>query len=249
MKIYRYESVRFDAADGLNSLLRQGWLPIRETHIPSGSESNSESAAATLLILLEKEVDRLPFPGETLAGNVPITFLQDVMLFDGFELNDLQRVVGLCDVRTFDPETVLFQTGDEAHWLAVVLKGDVQVGLPELPVQQTTIAVLQPGGVFGESTFFSESPHTMSARTGANGATLLSLTRPSYDELAHIDANVAARLANNAARILAGRLQETDEWVWELLQQNQIAQVSASWRRFRHRVRGGDVAGGGFFGV
>ena len=40
------------------------------------------------------------------------------------------------------------------------------------------------------------------------------------------------------ARILAARLQETDQWIWNLLQQSQFARVRSSWRRFRHRVGG-----------
>ena len=133
--------------------------------------------------------------------------------------------------------------------LYVVLAGDVEVVLPELPVEESSIVNLNPGGVFGESTFFSETSHTMSASCGSDSVTLLCLSRVAFNEIFETNNGVALRLVNNVARILAARLQETDQWVWNLLQQSQFARVSSSWRRFRHRVGGTESAGGGFFGI
>ncbi|MDG2130635.1 MAG: hypothetical protein P8K08_21735 [Fuerstiella sp.] len=69
------------------------------------------------------------------------------------------------------------------------------------------------------------------------------LDRIAYDEIFQERSFAVLKLAHNAARILAARLQETDEWVWDLLSQSQQAQISPSWRRFRHRVYGVDSLG------
>ena len=68
------------------------------------------------------------------------------------------------------------------------------------------------------------------------------LTAAGSDEYSRV------KLPNVVVNSRAARLQETDEWVWDLLSQSQQAQISASWRRFRHRVTGNDSSGG-FFGV
>ncbi len=170
------------------------------------------------------------------------------MLFEDFSDDELRIVINQCSVQSVAADAELFNQGDESEAIYVVLNGDVEVTLPELPVQGQSVVKLEAGGVFGESTFFSETPHTMSATAGPNGATLLALDHVAFDELFQAEVPSILKLSTNAARILAARLQETDEWVWSLLTQSQQAQISASWRRYRHRVSGSDQSGG-FFGV
>ena len=181
------------------------------------------------LVLLEKEADVLQFPGDALIEGVPLEFLMDVMLFENFTTEEIRQVVSLCRITTLSRGAKIFSNGDPAESLYVVLVGDVEVLLPELPVEETTVVLLNPGGVFGESTFFSETPHTMSASCASDSVTLLSLNRVAFNEIFQTNSAVALRLVNNVARILAARLQETDQWVWNLLQQSQ----------FRESVRAG----------
>ncbi|MEQ9407415.1 MAG: cyclic nucleotide-binding domain-containing protein [Fuerstiella sp.] len=243
MKLYRYEYVNPASLARVNRILRRGWLPVREMPIDEADDS-----AGTMLVLLEKEGEYLPFAGDEIAADVPVDFLQGVMLFEDFTDEEIRRVINQCDIQSLAAETELFETGDLSESIYVVLRGEVNVTLPDLPVQGQSVIKLEPGGVFGESTFFSESPHTMSATAGEGGATLLALDRVAFDEMYQAELPVVMKLANNAARILGARLQETDDWVWTLLSQSQQAQISASWRRFRHRVSGVENSGG-FFGV
>jgi CRP-like cAMP-binding protein len=243
MKHYRYEYVTQDSLSRLNRILRRGWCPVREM-----DRKNGEADAAPALVLLEKESEHSSFAGGEILAGVPVDFLQNVMLFEDFTTDELRYVVNQCEVQSFEAGTQLFAPGDASESICIVLTGDVDVMLPELPVQGQAVVNLKPGGVFGESTFFSESPHTMSASAGDSGAALLVLDRIAYDEIFKEQPSAVLKLANNAARILAARLQETDEWVWDLLSQSQQAQISASWRRFRHRITGNDSSGG-FFGV
>lgn len=231
-----------DSLNHLNRILRRGWCPVREVI------SRSEDDQHAVLILLEKECEFLAFPGDEIIAEVPVDFLENVMLFEDFTSEELRQVINQCEVQSIAAGDQLFAEGDASESVYIVLLGDVAVMLPELPVQGQSVVKLEAGGVFGESTFFSESPHTMSATAGSDGATLLVLDRVAYDEMYQAELPAVMKLTCNAARILAARLQETDEWVWNLLSQSQQAQISASWRRYRHRVQGADTAGG-FFGV
>ncbi|APZ91279.1 cyclic nucleotide-binding domain-containing protein [Fuerstiella marisgermanici] len=245
MKISRYEYVTPESVSSLNRILRRGWRPVRESR-----SDQSAAESPTWLVLLEKECDLSPFVGDEIAAGVPVDFLQGVMLFDDFSDEEIRTVVNQCEIQSVAAYAELFNQGDVSEAIYVVLNGEVEVTLPELPVQGQSVVKLEPGGVFGESTFFSETPHTMSATAGESGATLLALDHVSFDEMFQAQVPAVLKLATNAARILAGRLQETDEWVWSLLTQSQQAQISASWRRYRHRVSGsGSDASGGFFGV
>ena len=243
MKIHRYEFVGPDSLITLNDLLSHGWSPVREI---CGAAADG---SAKTLVLLEKESAVPEFPGDNLIEGVPVEFLMNVMLFENFASEEIRQVVSLCRITTLARGAQIFSKGDPSESLYVVLAGDVEVVLPELPVEESSVVKLNPGGVFGESTFFSETSHTMSASCASDSTTLLLLSRVAFNEIFETNSVVALRLVNNVARILAARLQETDQWVWNLLQQSQFARVSSSWRRFRHRVGGTESAGGGFFGI
>ena len=243
MKIHRYEHLGPDSLNKLNDLLAHGWSPVREIC------GVTADGAGNTLVLLEKEAAVLEFPGDNLIEGVPVEFLMNVMLFENFTSAEIRQVVSLCRITNMARGTQIFSKGDPSESIYVVLAGDVEVVLPELPVEESSVVTLNPGGVFGESTFFSETCHTMSASCASDSTTLLSLSRVAFNEIFETNHVVALRLVNNVARILAARLQETDQWVWNLLQQSQFARVSSSWRRFRHRVGGTEGAGGGFFGI
>jgi len=243
MKIHRYENLAPGSLARVNDLLAHGWTPVREIL------GATENGTGNTVVLLEKESAVLEFPGDNLIEGVPVEFLMNVMLFENFASEEIRQVVSLCRITTLARGAQIFSKGDPSESLYVVLAGDVEIVLPELPVEECSVVNLKPGGVFGESTFFSETSHTMSASCGSDSVTLLSLDRVAFNEIFETNLAVALRLVNNVARILAARLQETDQWVWNLLQQSQFARVSSSWRRFRHRVGGTENTGGGFFGI
>jgi hypothetical protein len=64
---------------------------------------------------------------------------------------------------------------------------------------------------------------------------LVRLARTSYDQLLEAGSRAAWRLGLNSAEILASRLHATDQWLAQLLNENQTA-VAASWRRFREHL-------------
>jgi CRP-like cAMP-binding protein len=76
---------------------------------------------------------------------------------------------------------------------------------------------------------------------------VLRISRDAYDELLQAQRPAALKLAVNAAALLAARLQATDQWAGELLQQEQSARIARSWSRFRQRISGGADFSGGFF--
>jgi CRP/FNR family cyclic AMP-dependent transcriptional regulator len=243
MKLFRYEYVGPDSLDRFNRILRRGWQPVREV-----TRSGETQGTADVLVLLEKEAEFSTFSGDEILSGLPVDFLKGVMLFEDMTDDEIRQLVNQCEVQSFAAGHQLFTQGAPADSMCIVLQGAVDVMLPELPVQGQAVVSLEQGGVFGESSFFSESPHSMSATVGDAGATLLTLDRVAFDEMFQVGLPIALKLTNNAARILAARLQETDAWVWDLLSQSQHAQISSSWRRFRHRVSSNETQGG-FFGI
>lgn len=251
MKLYRYVAVSADTLPAVNRLLATGWQPVREVDLRQTSgeaQAGRDGDSGTVLVLCERESAFPQFSGEVFAGNVPVEFLADVPLLAGLTADELRQVIARCEVVEENAGEAVFREGDEDLALYVVLEGEVHIQLPELRMEQAEPIVLMPKDVFGELTFFAGGPHGASAYCTAN-TRLLRWRREVYDEFVQASHPLAFKVGMNAAAILAERLQVTDRWVWDLLNEEQGAQSAASWRRFRGRIMRRSEASTGFFGV
>ncbi|MEW4530034.1 Crp/Fnr family transcriptional regulator [Maioricimonas sp. JC845] len=241
MKRYRYVLAPEGDLTDVNRLLAIGWQPVRESF-----SDGVETGAPTAMILLERED---PFPvvtGETLAGDIPLSFFDDVRLFDGLVGEERRELLAACELRTFSDGEAIFEAGDADRAIHIVVQGKVALRFAELPVEETEVVELTAKDAFGESTFFASAAHSLTAEAiGATGTMML--TRERYDELLQARRTSAYKLALNAASLLGARLQQTDRWVRELLQEEQSTRIAQSWHRFRRRVERSSDYSGGFF--
>lgn len=162
--------------------------------------------------------------------------LRGIALFDGLGAEELQSLLASFDELSLMPGQTLFQPGDIQPALYVLLEGAVEILLDVPGGQEAVIASLEPKAVFGESSFFSPSPHNATARCRV-ASRLIRLPRSNYDKLLEQGAMAAFRIGTKAAEILAARLQATDRWIAQLLGEEQQA-IAASWRRFREGIGG-----------
>ncbi|MFT5328518.1 MAG: CRP-like cAMP-binding protein [Planctomycetaceae bacterium] len=101
---------------------------------------------------------------------------------------------------------------------------------------------------FEKSSFFSGCPHAAEA-SAVTDARLLVIPRAGYDELLQASRPAAWKIAVNAAGILGVRLQDTDAWLGEILQQEEDARIAQSWQRFRESTGRGGFKAHRFFGT
>ncbi len=241
MKRFRYETVTAGSVDQINWLLTRGWRPVRESLVMPGDEGG----AATVLVLLERD-DALPtWQGEMLTDGIPLSFLEDAPLLADLSEQELREFVAAAEPLAFAEEDVLFEQGHQEQSLFVLLSGEVDIHLVGLPIEDPVVLKAKARDVFGESTFFAPAAHTARGVAVSSGQALR-LRRSQYDVLRQAERLVAFKLAENAARILGTRLQETDEWVREILEEDQNAQIAHSWQRFRRRMSGPSDSSYGF---
>ena len=174
--------------------------------------------------------------------------LSGVDLFRNLPEEGLRSVLAVCSDLKCNAEDVLFQTGDESRSLYVVLSGTVEIALEAPLTEETVAAELGPKSVFGESTFFHPAPHSTTVRC-IEAATLLRLDRSEFDRLVQQNPQVGCQLAVNAADILGARLQNTDRWVSQLLQQQQDARIRQHWHAFREHMGHSFATPHGFIGL
>ena len=161
--------------------------------------------------------------------------LERVELFDNLTSEDVRQLLPACDELTVSAGQVVFEAGTVELALYVVLEGTAEVDLEPPRAQERIVAELSPGSVFGESSFFHTSPHsaTVKARTDVR---LLRLNRQLFDNLVQSGNLAALRIAANAAKILAARLQQADRLIVDLLEQIQDEKIRAAIKSYRNSM-------------
>lgn len=245
MAIYHYELIRDGDVRAVNRLLLQGWQPVRETMMPD-PRGSARTEPPSVLVLFEKETTFPVLSGEFLGGQVPLSTLAETPLMAGLSPEELRELAAQMEVHAYAADETIFEKGNEDRVLQIVVTGKVRIELPDLPLEEASVVDLGPGDVFGESTFFAAASHSTTG-IATTPTTTVRLTRERYDELLQSDRLCAFKLALNAAELLGFRLQETDDWLWALIREEQSTQIAASWKRFRHRVGGWSGSSGGFF--
>jgi CRP/FNR family transcriptional regulator, cyclic AMP receptor protein len=110
-----------------------------------------------------------------------VTALRNVPEFGGLDERTQLRIVGT-SANLFWPEgSTIFQRGDPAEALYIVLIGAVVV-LDETDGQEMEAARIGPGDYFGEMSLLLRSTHTKSARA-AEDTELMVIPKESFQEL------------------------------------------------------------------
>lgn len=121
---------------------------------------------------------------------------------------------------------------DNSVW--VVVRGSCEV-VKQGERRDNQIALIEPGHVFGEMSFFDEIPHSATVRVLERVETIR-LSREEYDEVAALEPEIARKVAVNIVRVLSQRLRRMDQWVCELVEREPNQQHVREWQEFRSRL-------------
>jgi CRP-like cAMP-binding protein len=126
----------------------------------------------------------------------------------------------------------VYAAGQVEQALFILLEGTARVIL-DTPHAEQTVAELSPGAFFGECSFFHPGPHSATVRA-VTDLKLLRLHTDRFSELLRKNDVAALRVAANAARVLAARLQAADRHIGELLETIRDEKVREALARFRN---------------
>ena len=154
---------------------------------------------------------------------------QSIPLFNGFTPSERQQVAEIAKVTKFQPGEVVVEQGARSQELWVLLDGTCEVTRQvhasngdQAPI---VLATLEPYSAFGEMSFFHAAPHSASVKAKSR-VQLICVDRARFDELIRHEPTVAYKLALNVIHSLAERMRRMDEWVEELIaEQNQGPEV------------------------
>jgi len=92
-----------------------------------------------------------------------VSDLAHVSLFAGFSADQVTSIQPLLEVRDFSKDSIVFEQGETAHYLYVVLKGEVLVRYRAYDGPMITVARSGPDSVFGWSSVLGRPTYSSQA--------------------------------------------------------------------------------------
>lgn len=138
-------------------------------------------------------------------------YLDRVGLFDGLSEEQAEVLKGRSRLRSFAPNTIVVNEGDEGGSLFVVQSGALKVFLTDDVGREVTLSLLDPGDYFGELALLDDAPRSASV-ISLTRSELLQIPRAAF--LALIDAHPACM--HVVVRNLVGRIRSLTESVRSL---------------------------------
>lgn len=138
--------------------------------------------------------------------------LRQAPLFNGLDDAASGALESSMSTVTLRRGEILFGEGDEGDQLYVVIDGKIKLGRRSVDGRENLIAILGPGQMFGELSFFDPGPRSATA-TAVTDVELRSLGHSALNPVLQSHPDVAYALLNQ----LAGRLRRTNEVVGDLV--------------------------------
>ncbi|MCD9199615.1 Crp/Fnr family transcriptional regulator [Aeromicrobium wangtongii] len=138
--------------------------------------------------------------------------LRQAPLFSGLDDQVAEALEASMSSTSLRRGEVLFSEGDDGDQLYVVTDGKIKLGRTSPDGRENLLAILGPGQMFGELSFFDPGPRSATA-TAVTDVELKSLGHEALSPVLNAHPDVAHALLNQ----LAGRLRRTNEVVGDLV--------------------------------
>jgi CRP/FNR family transcriptional regulator, cyclic AMP receptor protein len=139
-------------------------------------------------------------------------------IFNGLDSGQVDALSPVLEEVRFSAGQVIFQQGQPAEFLFILLRGQVQVRYKPYDGPALTVARILPGDVFGWSAALGRDIYT----SGAQAAEDCSAYRIRTDNLHHLcdcDPEAGSILLERLAGVIAERLRNTHSTILDLLSQ------------------------------
>ena len=130
-----------------------------------------------------------------------LSILQKLPLFNGVLDREFDELLEICVIDKFNSGQQVFEQGNSAQSLFVVLNGVVEFSTPE----QGVINIMKQGEVFGELGVITSMPRLATARTLLDNTLLLEIKKSDLDFLIGREPRLSYGIMRNLADELAQR--------------------------------------------
>ncbi|WP_437185368.1 Crp/Fnr family transcriptional regulator [Planctomicrobium sp. SH668] len=160
--------------------------------------------------------------------------LDKCTLLNGLTSSEMHAFLNRVQIESFQPGEEILTEGKQYQGLWIGLSGVCEV-VKKGAKKDSRLALLEPGSVFGEMSFFDEVTHSASVRAVDHVETIRVL-RDQYDDLCALCPSSAQKISVNIVRILADRLRRMDEWTCALVEERGDGVHHKEWQEFRSKL-------------
>ena len=140
---------------------------------------------------------------------VHISLLEEIPFFRNLNREELKEISGISKEVKFGRNVILFNNGDKAKSLYVIVEGKV-IMKKNFEKESHEIANMGKGSLFGETAFLSDEIHSFGAKT-VTRAKILEIPTGSFKKLLDEDSRGAYKLVYKMSQILSFRLARLGE--------------------------------------
>lgn len=148
---------------------------------------------------------------------IPVDFLKELPFFQGFSPDQIERLEPYFTLCHFEADTIIFQQGEQAENLYIVLRGEVIVRYKPEDGPALIVARLEAGSVVGWSAALRSQTYTSTAITAVD-TQLLRVRGADLRCICEQDHDLGQLLLDRLASLIAERLRSTHSQVLALLQ-------------------------------
>ena len=161
--------------------------------------------------------------------------LADLPIFAGMSDAEIDEALSKAQLVEVKRGEYLITQGQQKQNLWFIEQGRCEVTRRTDAGCQLKLAELEPGMQFGEMSFFHAAPHSADV-IALTDMELLRLSREDYDQLCAAKNPIAFKLAINSLEQLSERLRKTDQWITNLVCEENHQPTASEWTSFREII-------------
>lgn len=127
--------------------------------------------------------------------------VKKIPLFGGLSPSQINAVLNVCQLKQFEPDTVICASGTPASEMYILLSGELAV----LTQDGTRVATLQPVTTVGELGVLTNQQRKATVATVAS-CSMLKITKTGFEAMLQANLAVQARIFRNIMEILADKI-------------------------------------------
>ncbi|MFQ5874435.1 MAG: cyclic nucleotide-binding domain-containing protein, partial [Dehalococcoidia bacterium] len=158
---------------------------------------------------------------------VSIPLLKKFYIFEGLTEGELGRIAPLCREKVYEAGEVIFQEGEVAKDLCLVVDGKVALEMklqpwPHAPIRHTTVDLITRGETFGWSALVEPHILTLSARC-LTKTKVIAIDGSELRRLLDTDCHMGYEVMGRLSHVVASRLRDTTAKLMEFLRGEELA--------------------------
>ena len=144
------------------------------------------------------------------------SLLSSSPLFIGMSPDECSTVLGMAEFHAYPTGKTLIREGTQRRTLHVLLQGECTVVKTMKHGAEHQLAILKPGALFGEVSFFDHGEHSSTVRAIAP-VEVMELSWENFQELQEQCERSACQLTRNMACIMAQRFRKLHSYIVEMM--------------------------------